>query len=449
MSVANTAVKALYQGNGSNDTFAIPFQYIPTEASTVVKVYSVDDEGVKTLLTEGAMQDYVLDPPYDANTNPTGPANVIFNTPPTADEKVLVIRYMLLRQVLAFSNIGRIPGESVEQGLDRLCYLIQQLNDKLGRTAEFNILDDGVVNFEVPKIAPDTYIGFNDTGTGFVLKTAAEIFASIPGGGSLPIGGDIGDFLEKLSPTPGDAAWMSANYEGISRFGPWSSAGLKDTIDKIIAITYTPPNVSLSGSSNVLREKGDSVSNITLTAAITKQSDPIDEVRFYRNPSTLLDTQNAGGGIPNGGNSTYMYATPFTDNVTFRVEVDDNGDTGGPTTVQSTTTYSFVYPYFDGANASAALTAAQVATLNKRIINTAASIVRSFTANASDTLYFAQPSSYPALTQILDVNNFDVTASWSVSTGNYTALDGSSRTLRVYKLNNPVAAGSYTFTFRR
>jgi len=38
----------------------------------------------------------------------------------------------------------------------------------------------------------------------------------------------------------GEAEWKTANYSGISRFGAWSSAGLKDTLDKILNITYTP-----------------------------------------------------------------------------------------------------------------------------------------------------------------------------------------------------------------
>lgn len=268
-------------------------------------------------------------------------------------------------------------------------------------------------------------------------------------GGGVPGGGVQGSALEKMSDDDGDVQWLPHTYQGISRFGAWDSTGLADTIQKILNIQYTPPTISLSGSSNVLREKGTSVSGITLTATITKMSDAISQVQFFRNPSTLLDTQLAGGAIPNGGANTFVYPTPFSDNVTFRAQVTDDGDTGGPTTVQATTTYSFVYPMFDGANASAALTAAQVATLTKRIENTSNNITRVFTASAGNTLYFAQPSSYTPLSVIFDVNNFDVTASWSVSTGTYTALDGSTQTLRVYKLNNPVAAGSYTFRFTR
>lgn len=272
-------------------------------------------------------------------------------------------------------------------------------------------------------------------------------------GSGLPSGGNQYATVQKQSNVDGDAIWTQPlSFHGISaRFGnqQFDADGIYNILAAIINIQYTAPLISLSGSSNVLREKGDVVSSVTLTAAITKKSDIINQVRFYVNPSTLINTQNSGGAIPNGGNSTYNYSTPFSDNITFRAEADDNGATGGPSTVSSTTTYSFVYPYFDGVDASNSLTAAQVATKTKRIINTSNNILRTFTASAGDYLYFAQLASYPALTNIYDENNFDVTSAWTSFTGNYTALDSSTQSLRVYRTVNPVAAGSYPLRFTR
>lgn len=449
MSVANTAVKALYQGNGSNDTFAIPFAYIAVEASTVVKVYKVDVDGVKTLQTEGALQDYILDPPYNATTNPAGPANVIFNTPPAADVKVLVTRSMLLRQVVAFSNIGRIPGESVEQGLDRLCYMIQQLNDKLGRTLEFNILDDGVVAFDVPKIAPDTYLGFNDTGTAIVLKTASEIFASIPGGGGVPVGGDEFALLQKNSATDGDAGWTDPFvYDGYSdRYAQIVNLqGLKATTDFIMDMGYAPPNATLSSNvSNSLRERGDLVTAMTLTAAIVKVLNDIAEVRFYYDGG-LIDTQTSGGGIPTGGNSTFAWTGSFGTNKTFSVQVDDDSVEAKPSRT-SNLSYTFVYPYYYGVGAPA-LSAASVAGLTKQIITDQSSALRSFTPSVGNVYYFAYPASYGSLTSIKDQNNFETIADWTLRTENITGLDGNAVSYKIYEFNNPVGvAGTYSYTF--
>lgn len=449
MSVANTAVKALYQGNGSNDTFAIPFAYIAVEASTVVKVYKVDVDGVKTLQTEGALQDYILDPPYNATTNPAGPANVIFNTAPAADVKVLVTRTMLLRQVVAFSNIGRIPGESVEQGLDRLCYLIQQLNDKLGRTLEFNILDDGVVAFDVPKIAPDTYLGFNDTGTAIVLKTAAEIFASIPGGGGVPPGGDAFALLEKKSATEGDADWSDPFvYDGYSeRYSQIVNLqGLKATTDFIMDMGYAPPTASLSSDvSNSLRERGDLVTAMTLSATIGVVLDDIAEVRFYYDGG-LIDTQSSGGAIPTGGVSTFAWTGSFGTNKTFSVQVDDVSAQAKPSAT-SNRSYSFVYPYYYGVGAPS-LSAASVAGLTKQIITDQSSANRSFTPSVGNVYYFAYPASYGSLTSILDQNGFETIADWTLRTENITGLDASAVSYKIYEFNNPVGvAGTYSYTF--
>lgn len=242
------------------------------------------------------------------------------------------------------------------------------------------------------------------------------------------------------------------NYDGYSsRFGQiFTSTGLGDTLDKILLITYTAPQINLSGSSNVLREKGTSVSGITLTAAITKRSDPIAAVRFYRNPSTLLDTQTSGGAIPNGGNSTYVYSTAFSDNVTFRAEADDTGATGGPSTVASTTTYSFVYPYYYGAGATGK-TGAQIrsdlTTLVMSALSGGASTTRSYTFTSGQTAYFAYPASYGDLTTIYDENNFDVTAGFTKTTKSITGLDGTSQSYTCYE--KTVAFGSSgTTTFR-
>ncbi len=244
--------------------------------------------------------------------------------------------------------------------------------------------------------------------------------------------------------------------DGDYSFNVWSlrfseqftSTGLMDTLTKIIQPGYSQPLISVSGSSNILREKGDTVSGVTLTAGITKRSDPIAEVRFYRNPSTLLDTQTSGGGIPNGGNSTYNYATPFSDTVTFRAEADDDGTSGGPTTVQATTTYNFVYPYYVGAG-SPGLSAASVAALTKRIIQSTANRTETIAASGGNVFYFAYPASYGALTSILDVNNFETIGDWTLRTENITGLDASAQSYHIYEFDNPVTAGSYQYTFKR
>lgn len=222
----------------------------------------------------------------------------------------------------------------------------------------------------------------------------------------------------------------------------FTSTGLMDTLTKIIKPQYTPPTINLSGSSNILREKGDVVNSITLTANIVRRSNPIDQVRFYQG-MTLINTKT--GTIPNGGTETSPYSTPFSDNISFRAEVDDTqvGD-DGPTTVGSNTiTYQFVYPYFWGTAANSTQTAAQVAAMTKDVRASSASVERTFSASAGNYFYFAQPASYPAITKIFDANNFEVQGNFRSFVGDYVALDGSTQSLRVYVNVAPIGVDTY------
>lgn len=226
----------------------------------------------------------------------------------------------------------------------------------------------------------------------------------------------------------------------------FTATGLMDWLTKLVEPGYQPQTVSLSGSSNSLREKGTVVSSIDLTASVVRKSDPIEELRFFEGV-TLLSTQTSGGAIPNGGSSTFNYSVPFSDTKTFSVQVDDTGATGGPSTVTASTTYPFVYPYYVGAG-SAGL-GAGVSALTKRIIQSTSSRVETIAVNGSQKMYFAYPASYGALTKIFDINNFDTFGDWTRTTVNITGLDGNAVSYYVYEFNNYAVAGSYQYTFVR
>jgi hypothetical protein len=444
MAVSNLTVKALYDGDASNVTFAIPFQFIPSRVSEQIQVYSVDVDDVRTLLTEGEDEDYVLDPPYDSITNTAGPANVIMAVAPDAVTRIQIYRELPLKQLFSFSSTGPIPGATLERALDMVVMMIQQLDELAQRALTLSVLNDTAIdNISFPDLEPTSILA-TDANSVMYWKPQSELTG-------LPDGGLTGAVAVKASDTDQDVEWDQFAFSGYSaRYSEiFDTLNLRETVEQILNLTYTAPAISLAGSgSGTVREKGTSVSNITLTATVTKRSNPIGEVRFYESPATLLDTKT--GTIPTGGTETTNYAGPFTDTKAFLAKVDDTLVGGNQTlnTQSNTVTYTFVYPYYYGPGA-VGLTPAQVAALTKSVITSTATLGESFTPTNGQVLYFAYPASYGALTSILDQNGFETIADWTLTTANITGLDASAVSYRIYSFNNPLVAGTYSYTFVR
>lgn len=462
MSVAPEIPREEYLGTDSADTYTYNFEISKPDE---LLVYVETDEGVVSKLE--ANTDYLIlgidesgidiDPLIgDDDGGPTGVGDInggkikllAGNLP--ADYKLVILRILDIEQPIPFRENRTYFARTHESAFDRSIKIDQQQQIQIDRSLKVGpTISADDFSTELPTPEPGKMVVVNADATAFALRSFDQMAAEA--GSGLPPGGDEHALLEKKSNVDADADWSApAVFSGYSsRLGEFvNESGVIAALTKLFGISYTPPLISLSGSSNVLREKGDTVSGITLTASLTKRSDPIAEVRFYRNPSTLLDTQTSGGAIPNGGNSTYNYATPFSDTVTFRAEADDDGTSGGPTTVQATTTYNFVYPYYVGAG-SPGLSAASVAALTKRIIQDTANRTETIAASGGNVFYFAYPASYGALTSILDVNNFETIGDWTLRTENITGLDASAQSYRIYEFNNPVTAGSYQYTFKR
>lgn len=450
MSVSNEAMKSLHIGDNVTRTFAIGFQFTPQNASAEIKVYYVDENDEEVLAIEGDDQDYVLDPPYDSNTNPDGPANVIFrddvSTIPTDEQRVSIRRELPLTQPETYIGTGPIPSRTLQRNLDRITFMIQQLNDIASRAFTLAASVEGQaggISLPTPGVNSVLYSADGVTFSWLDVETISGV----------PAGGAIGAFLGKASAADFDIAWDDLALSGYSsRFSAnFTINGIRDAIEQIMAFVYTAPGITLSASgSSTVREKGTVVAGTTLTAAITKRSNPIGEVRFYVSPSTLLDTQTSGGGIPSGGNSTYVDSTNFSDTKAFFARVDDTlvGSDQTIGTQSNTVTFTFVYPYYSGVGA-AGLTAAQVAALTKDVRVSTASLAKSFSPNGSQVLYFAYPASYGALTSILDVNNFNTIGDWTQRTEDITGLDGNPVSYYIYEFNNVPLAGTYQYTFVR
>lgn len=472
-------VREQYIGLGNLNVYTFNFKIANLDQLLVV-VYDI--EGYEIHRVRGTDSSYLSSVAFDP-INGGGTVNLLADLP-SGQKIVLLFADDSPIQASRFKNRFDFTLERIEEALDYLSGQIQRtsyLSQRAMRVSDF--VDDAafaLFNAALPSDLadnPGATIAINMDGTGFMIgpttqqildaaaqaelaqaaaeaaqasaEAAAESAAESAANAGLPPGGDTGWFITKDSNTDGDATWKSGGFEGFSaRFGQlFASTDILDTLAKILNIQYTGPAVNLTAAgSGTIREKGTAVTSVLLTAAVTKRSNPIGSVVFKKDGVTIhtVPTPN-----PNGGNETYTWTGSFTDNSTFSVEVTDTVVSGtGPTTATSNASFTFVYPYFNGA-AAAGRNVAQIQALTKSVIANTATLARTMTAVNSDVFYFAYPQSYGALTSILDVNNFETLPDWTRTTRSFVGLDTTSQSYYVYEFNNPVVAGSYQYTFKR
>lgn len=416
-----------YLGNGTLATYTFNFK-VRSATDILIIVYNTATNAL-VFQERGNVLSNVSSVTFDAingGGSITLPANL-------ASQRKLIIKLAAdtPTQTFKFRDQSEFDLRQFENAFDNLMIYVQRLDEKINRA--FRLSDkasyNASLNMEIDSPPVAEGIPIFDVGGNFLeFKTPAEIAAA---GGSFD-----------------DTAYGLTGYS--ARFSEaFATANLLATLQQIVNLSYLAPTITLTGTgSGTIREKGASLASAPLSATITKRSDPIAQVVFKRGVTTI-DTQTSGGAIPSGGVSTYTDSTGWTDTISFTAEVTDDGASGGPTTVTSNTvTYTFVYPYYSGAGA-VGLSGAAIGALSKDIIVSTATVNKTITATAGQVLYFAYPASYPALTSILDVNNFETIGDWTVSTKNITGLDATSQSYRCYEFNNPLVAGSYYYSFKR
>lgn len=437
-----------YVGDNTDDEFAIPF---PTyEVDDVVAIIT-DLDGVDHTLVLGT--DYTLAgigiPTYNGSVQVNSSLTLVddgqiwISGGNLAEDYVLLIRFSpVASQPYNIFNLGRTSVHIFMLALDRLAMMIKSIRYDVGKalTLAGEDSEDGVSG-TFPPVA-------GNGGRIVIVAPTEDGFAYADFPDSLPAGG-LQDQIITLD-VFGDPVWDNMVFEGYSsRFNAnFSSAGIRDTLSKILDFSYLAPLITLSASgSGAVREKGTVVSGTLLTAAVTKRSDDIDRIQFLRNGSPI-NTQEPPSNT-GSGNTTYTDAGDFSDTRSYTANVRDDGESGGPTVVTSNTvTFNFVYPYYHGCGVPS-LSAANVALLTKSVIASNGNLNRDFTSANGDVYYFAYPASYGALTSILDENGFETFADWTLRTENITGLDGNPVSYRIYEFNNPVIAGTTDYTFVR
>lgn len=268
-----------------------------------------------------------------------------------------------------------------------------------------------------------------------------------------------GDTYTNANPTIED-------FGGIAAGSTFSGKTTTEMWDALL-YPYIDPEVVLSITGvapALLREKGNNLGTLALRASVTKKSDNITGVRFYRGLPYVVD-HTPGAILP--GTATYDWTgtaaitstvgmNPLLfDGKYFKVEVDD----ASPATVTSNVlTVQFVYPYFYGVGAPG-LTAQQLYTAfnaSGKIIQTQAGTTSVATSPSSQIWYFMYPAAYDLLSSIYDENGFiynidqaDPNKDWNIRTGNVTGLDGSAVLYRIYEFVRTTTQADFTNTFNK
>lgn len=162
MALSNLTVKATYAADGSNDTFAIPYDVI-VDDSAETKVYVRDESTTpptETLQDEGSLNDYQLTGavlPGDFHTN------VVFNAGsiPANGTKVIIIRELPLTQTL--NLVSSFNRDAVNKAFDRVVAMIQQLDEKISRAPLLPVTEQSS-QLVLPEPEEDKILIWNNAG---------------------------------------------------------------------------------------------------------------------------------------------------------------------------------------------------------------------------------------------------------------------------------------------
>ncbi len=213
---------------------------------------------------------------------------------------------------------------------------------------------------------------------------------------------------------------------------------MEEALDEIFVFSSVDPQTTLSLTPSAVREKGDTLASILLSAAQVTGQNPVGtltELLFKRGSSTIHTIVNPSA------NETYNETNAVTDTTTFSLQVTDSESR----TDTHSRTITFLYPliYLVGA---AGLTAAQIYSGATKILSASENRTISFTT-ANQVSYYAIPQSEGTFSSILDQNGFETISSWTRRDENIIGLDGSSHAYYIYEFQNlTTTTMEYTFS---
>ena len=242
---------------------------------------------------------------------------------------------------------------------------------------------------------------------------------------------------ERILGYGGSVAYSASGYSETLKKNV-TVASTTEALDTLFNIQSQSPLVSLNTHPvHGLREFGDNIAAVTLSAYTTKRTNPITSVNFKRNNNTINIVSVP---LANGGTEVYNDNVEVSENTTYLVTVSD-----GFKSATASRTFSFVYPFYYGVGAKN-LTTEQVQALTKVVETKGNKSVT--TSPNSEVYYFAYPANYGSLNSILDPNGFETIGGYTKRTENMTMLDGSTQSYFIYEFNSLTSQTDFTNTFK-
>lgn len=243
-------------------------------------------------------------------------------------------------------------------------------------------------------------------------------------------GGGGGGGGTTVDATLSKAVTSNVEVGGVGSGKTFAKGTKLETILENILVKYLAPTVSLSISpATTVYKKGSSIASVTMTATVTKKSNPITAVEFYVG-GVLVDTQTGA----TGGTFTYTRTTAITSDTTFKVIVRD-----GTSSPEASKSVVFVNPYYYGASSSATVTDT---TGLSELVETKGNKTKAYTLS-NEYAVFMYPASYGNLKSILDPNNFENLADFNKSTATIDSVS-----YNVYVSKNPITCTNFNYTFK-
>lgn len=208
-----------------------------------------------------------------------------------------------------------------------------------------------------------------------------------------------------------------------------------------ICIRYQAPAVTLTTTpaTKLYDIVTDSISTILLKATVTKKTNNVTKVSFYRGDTVVNEVTT---GVASGGNFQYQYTpdTPINTDVTFKATATD-----GKQTTTSTYVIKFVgRSYYGICDANVSDPDETVIKSGSNVLKDTKTLVYSGISTNWGKIFYAYPKSFGALSSIKDeINNINYEGSFQREELRVDGID-----YYCYTLIDPTAAEDNQITFK-